>query len=203
MSERDSLILASGSAARRAMLLAAGLSFEAKPADVDEEAITSAMASESDYAEAADIARVLAREKARSISLVRPDAVVIGSDQVLAAGRRKFAKAKSLGEARQTLEALRGRSHELVSGVALAQNGEILWEAIDSAELKMRNFSDAFLDEYLQRVGNRILGSVGCYEIEGPGVQLFETIEGDIFTILGMPLLPLLGELRVRGVVPA
>lgn len=203
MSERDSLILASGSAARRAMLLAAGLSFEAKPADVDEEAITSAMASESDHAEAADIARVLAREKARSISLVRPDAVVIGSDQVLAAGRRKFAKAKSLGEARQTLEALRGRSHELVSGVALAQNGEILWEAIDSAELKMRNLSDAFLDEYLQRVGNRILGSVGCYEIEGPGVQLFETIEGDIFTILGMPLLPLLGELRVRGVVPA
>lgn len=203
MAEALQLILASGSRARKDMLSAAGLAFDVVPADIDEDAFTLAMTSESDFVEAADIARALAAEKALAISRAHPDALVVGSDQVLALGRRLFSKASSLTEARATLTALRGQSHELISAVALASRGELLWQTVSSAELTMRSFSDAFLEDYLNRNGASILSSVGCYEIEGAGLQLFERVDGDHFTIMGLPLLPLFGELRGRGVVLA
>lgn len=203
MADVRRLMLASGSRARRDMLTAAGLQFDVLPADVDEDAITAAMTSENDCVEAADIATALAAEKALSVARANPDALVIGSDQVLARGRRMFSKAADIKEARQTLTALRGRTHELVSAVALASSNAVLWQSVGSAELTMRDFSDDFLDDYLARNGARILGSVGCYEIEGAGIQLFERVDGDHFTIMGMPLLPLLAELRNLGVVRA
>ena len=161
------------------------------------------MTSESDCVEAADVAAVLAMEKASVVARANPGALVIGSDQVLTLGRRMFSKATTISEARDTLDRLRGRTHELVSAVALAQDETVLWQTIDSAQMTMRRFSDEYLGRYLEQSGKSVLRSVGCYEIEGPGVQLFERIEGDYFTILGMPLLPLLAELRKRGVVTA
>lgn len=201
MADAQRLILASGSRARKNMLSAAGVVFEVVPADVAEDAITSAMISQSDCVEAADIAGALAAEKALSVARAHPKALVIGSDQVLALGRRMFSKAANVSEARETLTALRGRAHELVSAVALASGNDVVWQTVESAQLTMRPFSGDFLDDYLSRAGDRILGSVGCYEIEGVGSQLFERVEGDHFTIMGMPLLPLLNELRTRGVV--
>lgn len=199
MPERVRLVLASGSSARRAMLSRAGLAFEVVPADIDE----AALAAGSGFSEAADIATLLAAEKARFVSLQVPEALVIGSDQVLALGRQKFSKARRREDARRTLRALKGQTHELVSAVALARSGDILWSAVDSAELTMRDFSEAFLEDYLARAGDGILGSVGCYEIEGLGVQLFDRIDGDFFTILGMPLMVLLEELRRKGLMAA
>ena len=203
MAEPLRLILASGSAARKAMLTSAGLTFDVIPADIDEDAITSMMVTESDCVEGADVAAVLAMEKASAVARVNPGALVIGSDQVLTLGRRMFSKAATIAEARETLDRLRGRTHELVSAVALAQDDEILWQTVDSAQMTMRKFSDEFLGRYLTQSGANILRSVGCYDLEGPGVQLFERIEGDYFTILGMPMLPLLSELRTRNVVTA
>jgi septum formation protein len=201
MSDPVRLILASGSAARKDMLTAAGLAFDVIPADIDEETIRAMMITESDCVESADVAAVLAMEKALVVSRVHPEALVVGSDQVLGLGRRMFSKAANKSEARDVLDRLRGQTHELVSAVALAQNGAIIWQNLDSAQMTMRRFSDEFLGNYLERAGAAVLRSVGCYELEGLGVQLFERIEGDYFTILGMPLLPLLAELRYRGVV--
>ncbi len=203
MAETARLILASGSAARRAMLKAAGLTFEVIPADIDEAEIRAAMMIDNACVEAGDVAAALAAEKAAHVARANPGAVVIGSDQVLALGSHFISKAGTVLEARDTLDRLRGRTHELVSAVALAQDGNVLWHAIDSAQLTMRRFSDEFLGTYLSRAGDNVLRSVGCYELEGLGVQLFERIEGDYFTILGMPLLPLLGELRQRSMVTA
>ena len=203
MSDPIRLILASGSAARKHMLDAACLVFEVIPADVDEDTIRSMMVTESDCVESADVAAALAMEKALAVSQLHPGALVIGSDQVLGLGRRMFSKAANKAEARDTLERLSGRTHELVSAVALAQAGSIVWQTFDSAQMTMRRFSDEFLGNYLARAGDSVLRSAGCYELEGLGVQLFERIEGDYFTILGMPLLPLLAELRTRGLVTA
>jgi septum formation protein len=203
MAEAARLILASGSAARRSMLEAAGLTVEIIPADIDEAEIRAAMMCDNACIEASDIAAALAAKKAAHVARAHPGAVVIGSDQVLAIGSHFISKAGTVLEARDTLDRLRGRTHELVSAVALAQDDDVLWHAIDSAQLTMRRFSDEFLGTYLNRMGDRVLRSVGCYEFEGLGVQLFERIEGDYFTILGMPLLPLLGELRQRGMVTA
>lgn len=201
MTDAVRLILASASSARKTMLSAAGLAFECMPAQVDEDAIKAGMISAAPNVEPSDIAARLAAEKAIAVSLKYPGALVIGSDQVLALRNRIISKAENLTEARAILSQLRGRVHELVSGVALAQNGNVLWETIDGAELTMRNFSDEFLYRYLDQAGTRILGSAGCYELEGFGLQLFDSVEGDYFTILGMPLLALLAELRNRGVV--
>ncbi len=201
MADAVRLILASASAARKTMLTAAGLKFECVPAKIDEAAIKAEMLRETPNIEASDVAARLAAAKAMAVSAQFPDALVIGSDQVLALRNRIFSKAGTLAEAKAVLEQLRGRTHELVSGAALAKGGEILWETIDSAELTMRNFSDEFLTMYLDHAGDRILGSVGCYELEGFGLQLFETVDGDYFTILGMPLLALLAELRNSSVV--
>ncbi len=190
-------ILASGSSARRQMLEVAGVAFTVQPADVDEDAIRATLGD----ADPMHVARVLARAKAEEVSRRHPGALVIGSDQVLALGRTIYTKSASLVEARAALRSLAGRRHHLHSAVALAIDGAHVWDHLDTAALHMRDVSDAFLDGYLARAGERVCASVGAYELEGLGIQLFESIEGDYFTILGMPLLPLLVELRARGVI--
>lgn len=197
------LILASGSATRRTMLAAAGLSFEVVPAHIDEAAIMAALMDDSDDFIAEFIAGELAVRKARAVSENHPDAIVIGADQVLALGRRVFNKAPDSDEARQTLLALRGRTHELHSSVAVVRKGSSIWQQTDSAYLTMRDFSDAFLDDYIATAGDILTSSVGCYAIEGKGVQLFERVEGDYFTVLGLPLVPLLARLRAMGCMPS
>lgn len=191
------LILASGSAARRQMLAAAGVPFRVVPADVDEAAVRAGLGD----TEPAEVARVLARAKAEAVSRQHPAALVIGADQVLALGQQVHAKAPDVAAARRVLSALAGRTHRLISAVALAEGGAIAWSHADSAALTMRSLSDAFLDDYLARAGERVLASVGCYELEGLGVQLLERVDGDYFTVLGLPLLPLLAALRARGVL--
>jgi septum formation protein len=203
MPETTRLILASGSAARKSMLEAAGLAFDVIPAAIDEAAIRSAICKEATGAGAADIASVLAAEKARVVSLAHAGALVIGADQVLALGGKIFSKAESILEAREVLAMLRGRTHELVSAVALARGGKVHWQTTKAADMTMRQFSDEFLGSYLERLGDRALASVGCYELEGLGVQLFEKIDGDYFTILGIPLLPLLARLRREELITA
>jgi septum formation protein len=203
MPEPVRLILASASVARKAMLEGAGLKFDVIPADLDETAVRNSAAEENPQTEPADIAALLAVEKARQVSRLQPNALVIGSDQVLALGDRIFAKAGSMNEAREILCALRGCTHTLVSAVALARDGEVYWRTSDSAQLTMRNFSDVFLEAYLKRIGDQALRGVGCYELEGLGAQLFDRVEGDWFTILGLPLLPLLERLRQEAVIAA
>lgn len=203
MPEASRLILASGSAARRSLLQSAGLVFDVVPANIDEAAIRDAILDATNGAEGADIASVLAAEKARLVSEMHRDALVIGADQVLALGGKIFGKAENLAEAREILTMLRGRTHELISAVALARNGKVHWQTSAFAEMTVRQFSDEFLGCYLGKMGERALQSVGCYEIEGPGVQLFEQIDGDYFTILGIPLLELLARLRHDGMVSA
>jgi septum formation protein len=203
MPEATRLILASGSAARRSMLEAAGLTFNVIPANINEAAIRDAIFRNTTGAGAADIASVLAAEKARVVSLAHEGALVIGADQVLSMGGKIFTKAESIAEAREVLKALRGRTHELVSAVALARGGAVHWQTSDTTDMTMRDFSDEFLGSYLERLGDRALASVGCYELEGLGVQLFDRVDGDYFTILGVPLLPLLAQLRREELVTA
>ncbi|MBN9291925.1 MAG: Maf family protein [Hyphomicrobium denitrificans] len=203
MPEATRLILASGSAARRTLLEATGLIFDVIPANIDEGKIRDAIIGATANVEGSDIASVLAAEKARLVSIEHPNALVVGADQVLTLGGKFFSKAENLAEAREILSMLRGRTHELVSAVALARNGEVHWQTSATAEMTMRSFSDEFLGCYLEKMGDRALQIVGCYEIEGPGVQLFEEIDGDYFTILGIPLLELLARLRHEGMVTA
>ena len=198
------IILASGSAIRRQLLASAGVVFSVQPADVDEEAVRL------DYATIpggnpipTGVARALARAKAEVVSAANPDALVIGADQVLVDVQMIFCKPADLGIAQMHLRALRGRSHVLHSAVAIAYRGAVVWETCESAQMTMRNFSDAFLDGYLAQTGERICQCVGAYEYEGLGLQLFERIDGDYFTILGLPMLPLLTELRARGALIA
>jgi septum formation protein len=203
MPEPVRLILASASVARKAMLEGAGLTFDVIPADLDETAVRNSATEENPRTEPASVATLLAAEKAKHVSRLQPNALVIGSDQVLALGDKLFAKAGSMDEARDILRALRGCTHTLVSAVALARDGEVYWRTSDSAQLTMRNFSDVFLESYLDRIGEQALRGVGCYELEGPGAQLFDRVEGDWFTILGLPLLPLLERLRQEAVIAA
>ncbi|MBN9281561.1 MAG: Maf family protein [Hyphomicrobium denitrificans] len=203
MPEATRLILASGSAASRTLLEAAGLNFDVIPANIDEGKIRDAIVGATANVEGSDIAGVLAAEKARLVSIEHPNALVVGADQVLTLGGKFFSKAENLAEAREILSMLRGRTHELVSAVALARNGEVHWQTSATAEMTMRSFSDEFLGCYLEKMGERALHIVGCYELEGPGVQLFEDIDGDYFTILGIPLLELLARLRHEGMVTA
>lgn len=194
------LILASGSRARREMMQAAGLRFEVIPADVDEATLREALLGDTEV-EPEDVAELLASAKAEAVSRNNPEALVIGADQVLALGSEIINKSADFDEARATLLKLRGVRHELHSAVAVAVGGEVVWTDIDSATLVMRKFSNEFLTGYLARAGGEVLQSVGCYQIEGFGVQLFERIDGNHFTILGMPLLALLAELRKRVVI--
>ena len=197
------IILASTSRARREMLAAAGVAFTVEAADVDEPAIRKTLLAAKSAATPPQIADALARAKAEDVSQRHKGSLVIGGDQVLALGTELLTKAKDEAAARATLKKLRGMTHELHSAVALAVDGRVLWTHTGTARLKMRDFSDAFLEEYLTRAGDRIGQSVGAYELEGLGVQLFDKIEGDYFTILGLPLLPLLAELRAHGMIAA
>lgn len=197
------LILASASAVRRKLLGDAGLEFEAVDSQADEDAIKQGFATgDLTPDEATDaLALKLAEEKALAVSARFPAAFVIGADQILSCGGKRYDKPKSMGEARANLMEFRGRPHILHSGLVLAKEGRILWRHSARATLTMREFSDAYLDHYLGEVGSMVMKSVGCYQLEGPGVQLFEKIEGDYFSILGLPMLPLLAELRAQGVV--
>jgi len=195
------LILASASESRRRMLAAAGVSCCAIAADVDERAIRESALARRPAAAPPDIAVELAEAKALAISRLEPSALVIGGDQILAADGRIFEKPDGLAAARRQLEALEGRVHELHSGLALAEAGRVVWSTCQTARLHMRPLSPAFIDHYLDQVGADVCTSVGCYKLEGLGVQLFERIDGDFFTILGLPLLRLLAELRSRGII--
>ena len=193
-----SLILASGSATRRAVLEGAGVAFEAVRPGVDEDAVKDELLAAGAGPKA--VAQALAERKALAVSKDRPG-LVIGADQTLDLGGRLYDKAADLTAARERLVELRGRAHQLHSAVAVAEDGRMVWAETLSATLTMRDFSDAFLDDYLAREGEAALGSVGCYRLEGPGVQLFEAVDGDYFTILGLPLMGLLELLRARGVL--
>lgn len=193
----ERLVLASKSAARRAMLENAGVPFSVVVAAVDEAAVKA----RHDPADAAGLARELACTKALNVSRHDPEAWVLGSDQTLSFEGGLISKAGSLQEARSRLLAMRGRPHELHSAAALARNGQLVWSAGDAATLHVRMFSEAFLDNYLAAEGGELLACVGSYRLEGLGAQLFETITGDYFTVLGMPLWPVLEELRRAGVI--
>jgi len=193
------LVLASASLFRRRMLEAAGLGFTVVVPDVDEAAVKSKLLRSG--ASIKDIAQGLAVAKAEDVSAHLPDALVIGADQVLACGAEMFNKPASVAEAREQLVRLRGKTHELHTAVALAASGKAVWTHLQTVALAMRPFSDAFLADYLARLGERVRRTVGAYEIEGPGIQLMEGIEGDMFTVIGLPLLALLSELRARGAV--
>jgi septum formation protein len=195
------LLLASASPSRRKLLEAAGVSFRVIPANVDEAALKRGLAAEGSRRAPAAIAEALAAAKARTASSAYRASLVIGADQVLALEDEPFDKPGDLVTARAQLERLRGKAHRLFSAVALAQEEKVVWSMVGHATLTMRNFSDGFLDAYLAEAGPRLCQIVGCYEIEGRGAQLFQRVEGDHFTIVGLPLLPLLAELRRRGVI--
>jgi septum formation protein len=186
------LILASQSRARQALLANAGIAFEAVPADIDEREIQQA----SGLSTPGDIAALLARRKALSVSLRQPGRFVVGADQTLARGARLFAKPAGRAQAAEQLRALAGGSHELHSAVAVARDGEILFEGVFIARMTMRQLGEPEIVAYLDAAGEAVTASVGAYQLEGLGVHLFERVEGDHFTILGLPLLPLLAFLR-------
>jgi septum formation protein len=193
------LILASKSAARREMLTGAGVAFDVRVADVDEDAVKAGF----DPADAAGLAQELARVKALAVSRLEPDAWVLGGDQTLAFDGALVSKARDLDEARARLKAMRGRVHHLHSGAALARGGDVVWSGADTAGMAMRDFTDGFLDAYLAAEGEALLASVGSYRLEGMGAQLFARVEGDYFTVLGLPLWPVLDRLRRHGVIAA
>ena len=192
------LVLASGSSARRALLLGAGLRFSVKVSAVDEEALKTQLLV--GHAAPIEIAAVLAAAKAVEASQTE-SGLVIGADQTLDLDGCLFNKPQSLEDLREQLAQLRGQRHSLHSALALAQDGQIVWQEVVSAHLTMRDFSDAFMQAYLADHGQDVLGCVGGYKLESAGVQLFNQIEGDYFTILGLPLTGLLGALRRFGVV--
>jgi septum formation protein len=189
---KEPLILASQSRARQALLANAGIAFESDPAEIDERE----MQASSGLSAPGDIASLLAREKARTVSNRRQGHYVIGADQTLAMGTRIFNKPAARAPAADQLRALAGDSHELHAAVALARDGRLLFEHVSIARMTMRPLRDAEIEHYLDEAGPAVTSSVGAYQLEGLGIHLFERIEGDHFTILGLPLLPLLAFLR-------
>ena len=192
-----SLILASASPSRRKMLINAGLSFDIEPAGVDEEEITRSLGAK---AAPQELATTLAEMKAVRVSSKHPDAVVIGADSTLACNGRLFDKPPTMDAARKQLLALRGQTHELFSSVVVARGGARIWHWAERGRLTMRSFNEAFIDAYLARAGKDVLTSVGAYQLEGLGAHLFTRVDGDYFTILGLPLLPLLSFLAGHGI---
>ena len=188
------LILASASATRKALLAQAGLNFTTVPAAIDERALETA--ANASGADGRDIALLLAREKAAAVARDHPGAFVIGADQTLALGTELLHKPVNRADAALQLDRLRGKTHRLHAAVTLVQDDILLWSDIQTAELTMRDFSDGDRDDVLSREGDAVLASVGGYRLEGPSIRLFEAITGDYFTILGLPLLPLLAGLR-------
>ena len=187
------LILASRSETRKALLAGAGVRVESRPAEIDERAIERSLAVGT---EPAEIARRLAVAKAEAVAARSPGDLVIGADQVLSLGNMLFHKPETDAEARTQLDRLRGKTHRLDAAVALATAFGPLWSTVETASLTMRDFSDAERDDVMAREGAALLASVGAYRLEGASIRLFERIEGDYFTILGLPLLPLLAALR-------
>jgi len=194
------LVLASASTVRAQLLEQAGISFEIAPARIDEAAVKQSLLAEG--VRPRGIADALAELKALRISSSRPEALVLGADQVLDYDGEVLNKCETLDEARIQLKRLRGRAHRLLSAAVLARNGAVIWRFVDEATLVMRDLSVDFLESYLARESEAVLSSVGGYRLEGLGVQLFERIEGDYFSILGLPLVPLLAALRNQGVLP-
>jgi septum formation protein len=194
---KQPLILASQSPARQTLLANAGIPFEAIPARLDELAIQLASA----LSAPGEIAALLARDKALFVSENHPGRYVVGADQTLKLGERLFSKPADRAQAAAQLRALAGQCHELHSAVAVARDGEILFENVSIARMTMRSLDDAAISAYLDAAGEAVTTSVGAYQLEGLGVHLFERIEGDHFTILGLPLLPLLKFLRSQGLL--
>lgn len=195
----EKIILASGSTFRKALLVNAGVAVEAVPAEVDERALEAPLKDSGISPE--DVALVLAEAKATEVSERKPGAVVLGCDQTLSLGDELFHKPADMEGARRHLLALSGKTHQLNSAVVLARDGAVLWRHVGIASLTMRKLDPAFIGRHLARVGAKALSSVGAYQIEGEGIQLFERIEGDYFTIVGLPLLPALAKLRDLGAI--
>ena len=193
------LLLASASVHRAELLKNAGIEFGIQPADIDERAVEAALAGGSPTP--SDVARVLAEAKATAVSEDVPGAFVIGCDQVLSLDGEILHKAATMEEARRRLLDLSGRTHELSSAVVIARDGAAVWDHVEVAHMGMRNLSPQFIGRYLSAAGDAVLGSVGVYQIEGRGIQLFETIDGDFFTIVGVPLLALIKQLRALGLI--
>jgi septum formation protein len=195
------LVLASASPFRRTLLANAGLAFEARAAAIDERALERPL--EASGASPADVALALAEAKAKDVARNFPNALVIGSDQTMSLGSRVYHKPRDMAEAAEHLRSLSGRTHSLNSAIVLVRDDEVGWRHVSTAKMTVRPLSDGFIDRHLARVGERALTSVGAYQLEGEGIQLFETIEGDYFTILGLPMLPLLSKLRELGAIDA
>jgi len=194
---KDPLVLASQSRARQMLLGNAGIAFEAVPADIDERAVQE----KSDLLKPGEIAALLAQEKALFVSAKMPDRYVVGADQTLALGQRLFSKPTGRAQAAEQLRALAGNTHELHSAIAVVQGSEVLFSEVSVASMTMRQLSGEEIRTYLDTAGEAVTTSVGAYQLEGLGVHLFERIEGDHFTILGLPLLPLLAFLRGQGLL--
>ena len=188
------LILASQSATRKALLQQAGLAFSTASAAIDERRLEQAVLERG--GDGRDVALLLAEKKAAAIAATHAGAIVIGADQTLSLGAELLHKPASRAEAAAQLDHLRGKTHRLHAAVVLVRDDELLWSGVETAELTMRDFSPAERDDVLQREGDAILASVGGYRLEGPSIRLFDTVAGDYFTILGLPLLPLLAALR-------
>ena len=197
---RPSIVLASGSTTRKEILERSGVGVDVRIPGIDEAMVTESLVR--DQAEPEDIAVCLAEMKALRIGSREPEQVVVGCDQILWSNGRVFHKARNVGDARNVLLELRGRPHSLISAGVVVIGGARVWHAIGRAELVMREFSDSFLDSYLARNWPGVRSSVGCYRLEDEGVQLMARVRGDLFAIMGMPLIELLEYLRVRGVLP-
>ena len=195
------LLLASQSSTRLALLQNAGLIVQAHPARIDEAALRAALTSE--HASPRDIADALAEAKALKLARRHPDALVLGCDQILALGQHICAKPASRSEARQQLTDLSGQTHHLLSALVLYHDSAPIWRHVGVARMTMRDASPAYLDAYLDRNWPELAQSVGCYQVESEGIRLFSAVEGDYFTILGLPLLPLLSYLSLRGFIPS
>ena len=197
---RRPLVLASASMPRRKLLEGAGLSFTTQAAGLDEEAMRNAMGLQGTV-EPSDVAEVLARAKAEAVSAGAGGSFVIGADQIMAVGDKIYGKPSSLEDARGRLLDLSGKSHQLHTAVVVATGGATIWAHTDVATLTMRRLSPEFIGRYLATAGQGVLAAVGAYQVESLGIQLFEKIEGDYFSILGLPLLPLLDALRREGAI--
>ena len=193
------LLLASGSASRASLLRAAAVPFEVYPADIDEETTKTALLAVGK--DAAGVAKALAEQKANYVSQKFPEALVLGCDQILLFDSCLIAKSPNLAEAKVLLKQLAGNTHFLLTAAVLCRAGTVLWRNLERCTMRMRSLDDNFLDDYLAAEGDNILSSVGCYHLEGRGAQLFEAVEGDYFSILGMPLLSVLAALRDHGIM--
>ena len=198
---KPALILASSSSSRQALMRNAGLEFTAQAADIDERLIEEPLQAGGSTPD--ETALELAKAKALAVSALHPQTIIIGCDQTMSLGSRIYHKPKDMAEAHQHLMSLSGQTHRLNSAAVMVRDGEVLWQAVTHADMTVRELGEAFVDEHLRKVGEQALTSVGAYQLEGEGIQLFTSIEGDYFTVLGLPLLPLLEALRKFGVINA